>query len=1263
MLQLLCLLIWEVTAANFNIASLGRTSSESVGWGGSPEKAVDKKTNGDWDSGSCTHNAWKNTEGTWWKLEFSAPVRIDHITLWNRVDCCGDRINETKVYADEKLLGTVFQIHKSFGRKVAPYFIFRCKGCVVSSVTVVGGFLDGFMTLCEVEVWTTVFPDVCVAPVIANGEVSPASVLAGSSLTITCDPGYMLAGGPWEINCTDASANKLADSGTKCVPILPDDCRVQAYNKFLRPVCSLSSRKTFKCLSSDTIYDTNQQTADSDVVFSAVCEDDPMFYQYCGSKDSTVESTDLSICGGVVCEAQNGQLSSEKGTCEAAHQCVNIHNVAQCSNVTNFACNDVCERFACEDEHNCNGFSYALDCTTVGLRKYWPTEIGTFSINKVRLKCFYGPWGTSAAEFIDKSGIQSCVQSFTGTIAPIFNTTRCAVINYNMDIQSHLWIFTKGTLPYCTNFHDQTNCTDPERVALSCSVGGFPSTISKYAVCHNSEGVLICDDGEEMWGCDKVSYSKCYVHKHKRCDGIPDCTDGSDELDPACSEMTNETCERVLEGGGQLGIPLDWLGDGQKDCKSGVDEEDNWSVCGVGETKRFVLEDTTCYDDFLCPEGGFVPHSKFCTGYEHCAKESLICQSAKGDVEIYEHVRKSDLATLQRKLFYCLQGLEGLQELTVSCVRVQFKYQTVGTFGISKETMMHVPPGKVDCSFMFGSLYVFMSCNGQCRSSICPIRDPIRYDSCSSQYPSRVYSLVNNTSLTFLVKTGHRYHNEFFQCSNGFCVPFSQVCDLVDNCGDGSDEDGCGNHFRCTSDGKVLPKWLRCNGKIDCRDASDECNDSCHEEIIDGLPLKIVSLTIGFLSVVFNAIIISKTLFELRTSPNAQILLNRTMIALIALGDFCTGLYLVSISIIDSTYGQEYCLNQMRWLTSPYCDQLGIVSTFGSQLSLFSMTILSVTRFIGLKRMSLARGSLSKSKVALVTLLALSVIAITLAIATFPLNSSYEDYFNNGQWYGENQLFTGTSGKQSHMAAITAYHGRTLASSERTLNWKQINGLISKMFTNNYGGVPRWRVGFYGNGGVCLFKYFVNGNDPQWEFVWAILIFNVVCFIIITAAYILIHMMSMKISSAASQGKSLNQLQKSRNRRMQRKISLIIATDFLCWVPFIGICALHTLGVLDATPWYSLFSTLILPINSVINPALYDSTITDGLSSLVSFTSRTTRSHIASWRDTRSTGNNTTNVVGETSCSNKQETGDSITEKPDGDENIGLIARQNESSV
>jgi hypothetical protein len=61
-----------------------------------------------------------------------------------------------------------------------------------------------------------------------------------------------------------------------------------------------------------------------------------------------------------------------------------------------------------------------------------------------------------------------------------------------------------------------------------------------------------------------------------------------------------------------------------------------------------------------------------------------------------------------------------------------------------------------------------------------------------------------------------------------------------------------------------------------------------------------------------------------------------------------------------------------------------------------------------------------------------------------------------------------------------------------------------------------------------------------------------------------------------------------RNRRLQLKVSAIVFTDFLCWIPFTIVCFLHFGEFIDATLWYPIFSNIILPINSVINPLLYD---------------------------------------------------------------------------
>ncbi|CAL4064017.1 unnamed protein product, partial [Meganyctiphanes norvegica] len=66
-----------------------------------------------------------------------------------------------------------------------------------------------------------------------------------------------------------------------------------------------------------------------------------------------------------------------------------------------------------------------------------------------------------------------------------------------------------------------------------------------------------------------------------------------------------------------------------------------------------------------------------------------------------------------------------------------------------------------------------------------------------------------------------------FQCTNGKCIQNTLMCDSEDNCGDNSDETGCGNvtcgsdHFQCTTGICIKNAW-RCDTQDDCGDNSDE---------------------------------------------------------------------------------------------------------------------------------------------------------------------------------------------------------------------------------------------------------------------------------------------------------------------------------------------------------------------------------------------------------------------------------------------------------
>ncbi|XP_063889448.1 low-density lipoprotein receptor-related protein 2-like [Scylla paramamosain] len=72
-----------------------------------------------------------------------------------------------------------------------------------------------------------------------------------------------------------------------------------------------------------------------------------------------------------------------------------------------------------------------------------------------------------------------------------------------------------------------------------------------------------------------------------------------------------------------------------------------------------------------------------------------------------------------------------------------------------------------------------------------------------------------------------------WRCKSGQCIPLYLRCDGRGNCNDGSDEtplcQGCGpDEFRCAADNTCLPSWTRCDGVYHCTDGADEhCQDSC----------------------------------------------------------------------------------------------------------------------------------------------------------------------------------------------------------------------------------------------------------------------------------------------------------------------------------------------------------------------------------------------------------------------------------------------------
>ena len=159
------------------------------------------------------------------------------------------------------------------------------------------------------------------------------------------------------------------------------------------------------------------------------------------------------------------------------------------------------------------------------------------------------------------------------------------------------------------------------------------------------------------------------------------------------------------------------------------------------------------------------------------------------------------------------------------------------------EVTLNVPNSKVNCSHLFGEYYVYLSCMGLCleKNAICPLNNkPLLYSSCPGQFLDRVITLANNSFPTFVLKSaeGKYYHPKLYSCKNNRCINYSLVCNLIDDCGDMSDEEMCSNHVTCNDTKHLISLQQKCDGIYDCFDLNDECNFQCGKEIPEGWWLK-----------------------------------------------------------------------------------------------------------------------------------------------------------------------------------------------------------------------------------------------------------------------------------------------------------------------------------------------------------------------------------------------------------------------------------------
>ncbi|MEC8508961.1 MAG: DUF1549 domain-containing protein, partial [Planctomycetota bacterium] len=95
----------QVFSGGRNIARTGQATQSSVDYNSPAAKAIDGNHDGSFASCSCT----KSERAAWWELDLGAEFPVDSVAVWNRTDCCPERLDKLSIQvldAQRQVTGT-----------------------------------------------------------------------------------------------------------------------------------------------------------------------------------------------------------------------------------------------------------------------------------------------------------------------------------------------------------------------------------------------------------------------------------------------------------------------------------------------------------------------------------------------------------------------------------------------------------------------------------------------------------------------------------------------------------------------------------------------------------------------------------------------------------------------------------------------------------------------------------------------------------------------------------------------------------------------------------------------------------------------------------------------------------------------------------------------------------------------------------------------------------------------------------------------------
>ena len=309
------------------------------------------------------------------------------------------------------------------------------------------------------------------------------------------------------------------------------------------------------------------------------------------------------------------------------------------------------------------------------------------------------------------------------------------------------------------------------------------------------------------------------------------------------------------------------------------------------------------------------------------------------------------------------------------------------------------------------------------------------------------------------------------------------------------------------------------------------------------LPYDLLRITLWFVSsfAILGNVFVFYTKFRQKQEGNkVQVFL----ITNLSVSDLFMGIYLVILLSADMYYKGYFPSHSESWRRSMLCRIAGAFSVWSSEASTFLITLITIDRYLGIKyTFCNFRLRIKSARIATVFLWA---IACGIAVAVFVLSEQDSDT------YSVSEICVGLplSRRSFHFINETTINPSSSFENQKA----QILNII-----NNGSKIAMFLS-------IALFTCL-----------------NLICFFIIGYCYLSMFIYVRQTTKQSGRSPNLNE-----EIRIAIKMSLIVLTDFCCWVPVGILSILVQTGMVVVDPVaYAWIATFVLPINSSINPFMY----------------------------------------------------------------------------